>query len=267
MDTALFIIKLVLTPLIVLIVTLVARRWGESIGGLLIGLPLTSGPVSIFLVVEQGRHFAAGAANAAILGLVPTTAFYIAYVLSAKRFPWYLSALSGILLYSLVVAGISILPIGTELTTILVPMILCAGVLTLGKRAGRDELISPPWWDIPSRMILATLLLILITTGASTLGSKWSGLLSPFPIFTSVMVTFSHRQGGPSAARRLIQGVSLGLFSYVAFFLVVRSLVESVNLPTVYGLATLVALLVNGIFLGNQLWRNRSARPANRTAI
>ena len=253
MDTALFIIKLVLTPLIVLIVTLVARRWGESIGGLLIGLPLTSGPVSIFLVVEQGRHFAA-------------TAFYIAYVLSAKRFPWYLSALSGILLYSLVVAGISILPIGTELTTILVPMILCAGVLTLGKRVGRDDLISPPWWDIPSRMILATLLLILITTGASTLGSKWSGLLSPFPIFTSVMVTFSHRQGGPSAARRLIQGVSLGLFSYVAFFLVVRSLVESANLLTVYGLATLVALLVNGIFLGNQLWRNRSARPANRTA-
>ena len=266
MNTYLFILKLILTPLIVATVTLVARRWGESIGGLLIGLPLTSGPVSIFLLIEQGRHFAAGAANGAMLGLIPVTALNITYVLSSRRFPWYLSALSAILLYSAVVAGISLLPIGTGLTTILVPMVLCAGVLILGKRAGGGKPISPPWWDLPARMVLATTLLILITAGANSLGSKWSGLLSPFPIFTFVMATFAHRQGGPAAAQRLIQGVSLGLFSYVAFFLVVRSLVEGSNLLAVYILATLVAVLVNGTFLGIQLWRNRSVIPENKPA-
>jgi uncharacterized membrane protein (GlpM family) len=265
MNIALLITKLVLTPLIVALVTLVARRWGESIGGLLIGLPLTSGPVSIFLVVEQGRHFAAGAANAAILGLVPVTAFYTAYVISAKRFPWYGAALSGILLYSLVVTGISALPLGPDLTTLIVPLVLAAGVLMLGKRVAAGPPIPPPWWDLPGRMVLATLLLVLITTAASALGPKWSGLLSPFPIFTSVMVTFSHRQGGLPAARRLIQGVSLGLFSYVAFFLVVRSLVERINLLAVYALATLVALMVSGIFLGIHLRWHPSAISSRKT--
>jgi uncharacterized membrane protein (GlpM family) len=264
MNTALLLTKLILTPLIVALVTLVARRWGESIGGLLIGLPLTSGPVSVFLVIEQGRHFAAGAANAAILGLIPVTAFYSAYVLSARRFPWYGSALIGILFYALVVTGVSVLPLGPSLTTLVVPLVLAAGVWILGKREAVGTLISPPWWDLPGRMVLATLLLVLITSAASTLGSKWSGLLSPFPIFTSVMVTFSHRQGGLPAARRLIQGVSLGLFSYVVFFLVVRALIEKINLVGVYALATFAALLINGTFLSIQLWRRRTAMPVDR---
>jgi len=258
MNANLFIVKIILTPLIVATVTLVARRWGESIGGLLIGLPLTSGPVSIFLLLEQGRPFAAGAANAAMLGLIPVTALNITYVLSAKRFPWYTCALSAILLYSIVVGGISFLPIGPGLTTILVPTVLFASALFLGKRVGGGKTIAPPWWDLPARMVLATSLLLLITAGANRLGSKWSGLLSPFPIFTFIMATFSHRQAGSAAAQRLIQGVSLGLFSYVAFFLVVRSFVEKGNLLAVYMIATIVALLVNGAILGTQLWRNRS---------
>jgi len=201
-----------------------------------------------------------------MLGLIPVTALNIAYVLSAKRFPWYLSGLSAIILYSVVVAGISILPIGPGLTTILVPMVLFAGVLILGKSMGGGTTIAPPWWDLPTRMVLATSLLLLITAGANSLGSKWSGLLSPFPIFTFVMATFSHRQGGSAAAQRLIQGVSLGLFSYVAFFLVIRSFVERGNLLAVYGIATLVALLVNGALLGTQLWRNRSVIAKNQPA-
>jgi hypothetical protein len=267
MDTNLFILKLILTPLIVVTVTLVARRWGESIGGLMIGLPLTSGPVSIFLVLEQGRHFAAGASNAAILGLIPVTALCVTYVLSSKRFPWYLSALSAIILYSIIVSGISILPIGLGLTTIFVPMVLFAGVLILGKRVVGSTTIAPPWWDLPTRMVLATSLLLLITAGANRLGSKWSGLLSPFPIFTFVMAIFSHRQGGSAAAQRLIQGVILGLFSYVAFFLVIRSFVEKGNLLVVYATATLVALLVNGTLLGTQLWRNRLVNTKNQAAL
>jgi hypothetical protein len=114
-------------------------------------------------------------------------------------------------------------------------------------------------------MVLATALLVLITAAAGTLGPKWSGLLSPFPIFTFVMAVFSHARGGAPAARRLLQGVSVGLFSYVAFFLVVRSLVEKSNLWLVYTLAALAALMVNGLFLGIQLWSNRPAasQPKN----
>ncbi|MEX5931749.1 hypothetical protein AB6H26_19805 [Providencia hangzhouensis] len=45
----LFVFKVVITPLLLLTASLAARRWGESIGGLIVGLPLTSGPISSLL--------------------------------------------------------------------------------------------------------------------------------------------------------------------------------------------------------------------------
>jgi hypothetical protein len=40
-------IKLLLTPILMIAISWAARRWGPGIGGLLAGLPLTSGPISI----------------------------------------------------------------------------------------------------------------------------------------------------------------------------------------------------------------------------
>src|SRR5437016_7099204 len=54
--------KVVLTPLFIAAVTLAGRRWGPAVGGWLAGLPLTSGPVSVFLALEQGPGFAVRAA-------------------------------------------------------------------------------------------------------------------------------------------------------------------------------------------------------------
>jgi len=47
-------LKLVLTPALIAIATLAGRRFGPSISGWLVGLPFTSGPVSLFLALEQG---------------------------------------------------------------------------------------------------------------------------------------------------------------------------------------------------------------------
>src|SRR5207253_534085 len=46
--------KVVLTPLLIAAATLAGRRWGPAVGGWLAGLPLTSGPVSVFLALEPG---------------------------------------------------------------------------------------------------------------------------------------------------------------------------------------------------------------------
>jgi hypothetical protein len=116
-------------------------------------------------------------------------------------------------------------------------------------------------------MVIATTLLIVITTGASALGSKWAGLLSPFPIFTFVMATFSHSQGGASAVWRFVRGVLMGLFSYTAFFVVVALLIDHTSLLVVYTLATITSLTVNGAALAVVLWRGHSAqRPGPGTA-
>ena len=59
-------IKLIVTPLVVLLASLASRRWGDVVAGWLVGLPLTSAPVSVFLAIEQGPLFAAQAAMGSI---------------------------------------------------------------------------------------------------------------------------------------------------------------------------------------------------------
>jgi len=69
MPAGVIVLKLVVTPLLIAVATLVARRWGHGVGGWLSGFPLTSAPVSVFLALEQGPAFAAGAAAGTLLGL------------------------------------------------------------------------------------------------------------------------------------------------------------------------------------------------------
>jgi hypothetical protein len=244
-----FLLKLILAPMIIAAATLVARRWGQSIGGLMVGLPLTSGPVSVFFAVEQGRQFAANAAIGSLLGLIPVAVFCTGYVRNAKRFPWYLTAAISIGLYLVTVWFISFSAPDLELTSILVPSILGLALLVLGRLEPTTTSIPAPWWDLPVRMFVASGLILAITSAASSLGAKWSGLLSPFPIFTFVMATFSHYQAGATAARRLVRGVLVGLFSYTAFFLVVALLVNRTSLILVYSLATITALGVDSVSL------------------
>ncbi len=54
-------LKLAATPLLIGAATLAGRRWGQAIGGWLVGLPLTSGPIALFLALDHGTQFAARA--------------------------------------------------------------------------------------------------------------------------------------------------------------------------------------------------------------
>jgi len=80
-----FLFKLIVTPIFIGSVTLAGRRWGPAFSGLLMGLPLTSGPISIFLALQYGPAFAA---STALL----------------NRFSWTLLAASILLLTAIVVA-------------------------------------------------------------------------------------------------------------------------------------------------------------------
>ena len=45
-------LKLIVTPVLIGAASLAGRRWGETLSGWFIGLPLTSGPVCWFLAIE-----------------------------------------------------------------------------------------------------------------------------------------------------------------------------------------------------------------------
>src|SRR5579859_3857923 len=54
-DGSVLVFKLLLTPFFIGLISLANRRWGTKVGGWLVGLPLTSAPVTLFIALELER--------------------------------------------------------------------------------------------------------------------------------------------------------------------------------------------------------------------
>ncbi|MFH9725952.1 hypothetical protein ACH4M4_23765 [Streptomyces sp. NPDC017254] len=95
-------LKLVLAPALVVASTLAGRRWGPSVTGTLVVLPIVAGPILFIACLEHGREFAADAASASLLGMVSLALFLVVFQASARRFagsrvapPWACALLTG----------------------------------------------------------------------------------------------------------------------------------------------------------------------------
>jgi hypothetical protein len=242
-------LKLTLTPILIAVATLATRRWGPTIGGWFAGLPLTSGPVSFFLVLEQGGPFAATAARTSILGLIGVAAFGVAYSRAPMRFGPAGCLAVGFTAYALVTLASQKLDVGPWSTVAAVCVALAAALTALPRTHPVRTEETAPWWDLPLRIIAATGTVLVITTAATRLGPTWSGLLSPFPVFSSILAAFAHATSGRAAATRLQRGIIVGVFSFAAFFLVVALLVERRSLAETYVAASAAALAINGASL------------------
>ncbi len=138
--------------------------------------------------------------------------------------------------------------------------VICIVLWLMPRGTITNTISSPPKWDLPGRMILATLFVLGLTTFANHLGPHLSGLIAPFPIFGTIIAAFTHRQQGPDAAARLLRGVVFGSLSYAAFFLIAGSLLTVIALVTTYTLATIGALGVSaGTFIAPGLFRKYRA--------
>jgi hypothetical protein len=242
-------LKLLMTPLLITAATLTGRRWGPGASGWLIGFPLTSGPVSIILALQYGREFAAQAAVGTLAGEVSVCVFCLIYSLAARRMNWIVCAVTAI------AAFLASTFIWNQFTLNLLPAfaVLLAAVAVFSRwiprRPAAARAVQPPAWDIPARMAIAVVFVLLLTTFAAALGPQLSGLLSPFPVFGLVLAVFAHRQQGAGAATQFLRGTIVGSLAFGSFFLVVGALLTRLPGLWTYLLAALAAVLVNGASL------------------
>ena len=238
-------LKLTVTPLLILAASLAIRRWGETVGGWFVGLPLTSAPVCFFLALDQGVRFAAAACLGSLAGAASEAGFGLAYSLVARRHGWppALTAAS----FGFAVCGL----ISTRAAVSLwvaapLAVVALAAALTLMPRLGGEiaTLPRPPRWDIPARMVVATLLVLGLTALAPYVGPRASGLLATYPAFAAVLAAFSQRSRGAAAAVRVLRGLLIGLFAFTGFFTVLAVTLERLGIAASFAIATLVALAI-----------------------
>ncbi len=261
----LLLLKLILTPLLLGGVTLAGRRFGPTVSGWLVGLPLTSGPVSFFLALEQGRAFTAHAAQGTMLGIIPLAAFCVVYCWFSLRVGlmgcWLLSW--GVYLVVTFLLAQIVVPFPLALAIVTCTLVVALFVLPRDRKQINKLTPSaiPASWDITMRMVIATIFVLVLTGVAAILGPHVSGLLSALPVFSSIVAIFAHKFEGAAAARLVLRGILAGSFAFIAFYLAITTLIVPWSIIGAFGSALLGALLAQGCSLW--LLSKRHARQAS----
>ncbi|MDR3670450.1 MAG: hypothetical protein P4L36_06385 [Holophaga sp.] len=238
---AVFLFKLIMTPIFIGLVTLAGRRWGPSVSGLLMGLPLTSGPISVFLALQYGQLFAARAAVGILAGMVSSCVFCLTYGLAARKCHWALCPPVAFLAFVGFTAVLNHFRWNLASASVLLLAAILGVNWLLPAPAAAPTLPTPSRWDLPARMIVATAFVIALTALARSLGPQLSGLISPFPVYGLVMAGFTQRHGGPAAVVGMMRGIVLGALALLAFFLVAGLCLGKAPMVLVYLAASMAS--------------------------
>lgn len=253
-------VKVLLAPSFVVGASLVTRRYGPQVGGLIAGLPVVAGPILLAYALAHGREFTATAAAGTLLGLVSLIAFVVVYGRLAGRVWWGASMLAGWIAFAAITAVFSVDTPAVGVALGLAGVALVAGLAAL-PRPGPDQRpqAPPPTWDLPLRAACAVAMVLTLTAVAGWLGPRLSGLLAPFPIIATVMATFTHAQRGTDDLLRLLRGLLNGFGAFALFCFTLSVSLRRLDTAAAFALATALALLTQTIVLA--LVRAQPASP------
>ena len=248
--TWLLALKLAATPVTVGLASLAGRRWGPGVSGWIAGIPLTSGPLAVYLALEQGAAFAAVAAAGILTGLIAVAAFCLVYGRLAVRLPWSLALTAALAAFGAITIFLRSGPFVLPVTAAAVAAAIVLALTLLPRSAGGTARQAAPTWDIPVRMLVATAIVVGLTAIAPLLGARLAGLLAPVPVYAGLMTVFAHRLDGGSSAVEVLRGVLYGAFGFGAFFAGLAATLTVAGIPA----AVLVALALGLTTQVTTLW-------------
>ena len=244
-------IKILIAPVLILLATLIARKWGNKVGGWLIAIPLTSAPTAFLLAESEGFEFAKEAAVGMLLGTASQILFVLAY-LRFSRFGPYIALISGTCGFAL--ATVVFLQFELEpfkgFILVIVALVASLKFLNHGELVDYIE-ITRAKWDLLIRMLTATVVVYLITHSSSAIGAHAAGLISPYPILAAILAHFAYLQQGRVAAHLSLFGLLFGLFTPTAFFFLLAALILQIGYWS-FLVATLTGVaiqIISGRFL------------------
>ena len=245
----LLLMKLIGAPLFLVMATLAARRWGETVGGLIIALPCVSGPISVFLAIENGAAFAVHSGFGSLAGTASLTFFGFVYAVVCPK-GRALAVLLGLSAFAVGSAAINALNLSLWPLFLLtaVCIVFFARILPISKSDGPRA--KPLKHDLLLRAALMIALTLLVTISAPFVGPAVSGVLSSLPLMALTMALFAQSGGkNASEAQKVMKGLVSGLMSTAVFYLVLPYVLQDGALVFGYTTAVVASLLTQCVVL------------------
>ena len=245
--STILILKLILVPTLIALVTLAGRRWGASVAGWLSAFPVVAGPILLFVALEQGAAFAARSAAATLSAVLAVLVFGLSYAWAATRFSWPICAMIGFAAYFVAVLALNYWAptLLFALPVVLITLLLAPRLYPLAK----VELTTTaaPANDLFFRMAAGAILVLVVTHFAAGMGPTLSGVLAMFPVMGSVLVVFSHRNYGAGFAIHLLRGMVLGFYAFSTFCVVLALTLTKLSIGAAFFFAFGGALVVQAL--------------------
>jgi uncharacterized membrane protein (GlpM family) len=243
----LWLFKIFAVPILVALATLAIRRWGAAIGGLLVGLPFMTGPISYFLALDHGIDFAVGANTGVILAVAAVGPWMIAFYWLAGRFSWPVCMAGGVLAFAAAGLVLQSLRVDGRTAAAIAYASTLIALAVMPRVKAAPVTVPPPRWDLPVRMIVTGVVVVAVTFLAEQLGPQLSGIVATLPIVSGVVACFTLHSMGTAMTRTVLRGVATAMLSFIAFFVVIGESIRVLGIPLAYTAAVLVTLPLSAL--------------------
>lgn len=209
-------LKMATAAAVVVGCSLLAERSGPMVAALIATLPISIGPVYIFLALDHDAAFIAQGTLGSMSANLANAALCFVYVPLAQRFGTLICLSAAVLAW--LAALLLLRALEPSFPVLLITTILVYGSLHLlfrRYRAARPKhQPGRPWYLIPMRAGFVAMLAAVVTTLSSQVGPAWSGALAALPVvLTSMIALLQPRIGGPAVAA-VIANSALALIGF-----------------------------------------------------
>ncbi len=245
------ILKILTIPILLWLVAEVSKRFGSLVGGVVSGLPLISGPITLFIALEQGTEFARMSAWGAYPGMITYVGFGLVFVHLALRTHWFLALIAALTTYFVSGWIMMSAPVPVWVWPALSIVAISVGVRFMptliagGKVVPQEKYKKPPYMQ----MICGAILMLIITTLAKIVGPTFSGILMFFPVIGGILGVFLLRYQYFNNAINLYKGAFTGMYTGWVFMLTLIVLLPYTSMFLSFVMATTAALAMSVYFV------------------
>ena len=262
MSALVLLLKIVTAAAIVVTASRATERAGPFIGAMIATLPLSTGPVYVFLAIDHGAQFISDSAVVSVASTAAIAAFVAAHALAAQRLGTAASLALGTLAWCAVALLLQLRAWSFLEACAIYGITFAVALRGLRRFAGVAQTRPVPRarFDIPLRAALVACVVVATTFAGHALGPSAAGVLATYPVvFTCLVVILQPRCGGPFTASVLVNGLK-GLLGFGVALAVLHLAAARMSSAPALLLALAVAVGWNyGLYL---LRRRRGAQGA-----
>ncbi|MGL4323188.1 MAG: hypothetical protein ACRCTD_04040 [Beijerinckiaceae bacterium] len=253
--------KILIASAVVVSASLIAQRSSPFIGAMVATLPISAGPIIVFLAYEYGAAYVARSSIGSIAALAANGLFLTGYIFAAQRFGYVISLVTGLAGWFAFILLFDVNSWTVPTALLALSLVFAAGIpLTQRFRHVAMPAVRPRiWYDVPLRVLGVAAITGLSGYLGQRVGPTISGFVAVFPVvFTSLTLILHHTVGGKVTAAVLANSF-WGLAGFAVALAFVHYSIEKTGWPLGLALGLGICIVWN---MGLVVIRQRRVRQS-----